>query len=108
MPAMHERTNRHASSAPDGEAALVRAVGGLTLTAAIINIIVGAGIFMLPALLFTRMGAAAPVAFLAGALAIVPIDCASPRLAAAWRRRVVRTVTSAPASVRSRASSPAR
>ena len=62
-----------ASTAPDGEAALVRAVGGVTLTAAIINIIVGAGIFMLPALLLSRMGAAAPVAFLAGALAIVPI-----------------------------------
>ncbi|MBN8481654.1 MAG: APC family permease [Xanthomonadales bacterium] len=61
------------SPVPDGEAALVRAMGGFTLTAAIINIIVGAGIFMLPALLLSRMGAAAPVAFLAGALAIVPI-----------------------------------
>jgi amino acid transporter len=56
-----------------GEAALVRAVGGFALTAAIINIIVGAGIFMLPALLVTRMGPSAPVAFVAGALAIVPI-----------------------------------
>ena len=57
----------------EGEAALVRAVGGVALTAAIINIIVGAGIFMLPALLVTRMGPSAPVAFVAGALAIVPI-----------------------------------
>lgn len=56
-----------------GEAALVRAVGGVSLAAAIINIIVGSGIFLLPALLFTRMGSSAPLAFLAGALAIVPI-----------------------------------
>jgi amino acid transporter len=57
----------------EGEAALVRAVGGIGLTAAIINIIVGAGIFMLPALLVMRMGPSAPIAFLAGALAIIPI-----------------------------------
>lgn len=57
----------------EGESALVRAVGGLALGAAIINIIVGAGIFMLPALLAARMGASAPIAFLAGALVIVPI-----------------------------------
>lgn len=56
-----------------GEGALVRAMGPVVLTAAIVNIIVGAGIFMLPALLFTRMGNAAPLAFLAGAVAIVPI-----------------------------------
>lgn len=62
--------SRHAVN---GEAALVRAVGGATLAASIVNIIVGAGIFMLPALLVTRMGAAAPSAFLAGAAAIVPI-----------------------------------
>lgn len=57
----------------EGEGALVRAVGGLALAAAIINIIVGSGIFLLPALLFSRMGSAAPLAFVAGALAIVPI-----------------------------------
>ncbi len=57
----------------EGESALVRAVGGVSLAAAIINIIVGSGIFLLPALLFTRMGSSAPIAFLAGALAIVPI-----------------------------------
>ena len=56
-----------------GDAALVRAVGPFALAASIINIIVGAGIFMLPALLATRMGAGAPLAFVAGALAIVPI-----------------------------------
>lgn len=56
-----------------GDAALVRAVGPLSLGAAIINIIVGAGIFVLPALLATRMGAGAPLAFVVGALAIVPV-----------------------------------
>lgn len=61
-------------SAPlQGDAALVRALGPFQLGASIINIIVGAGIFMLPALLATRMGAAAPLAFVAGAIAIVPI-----------------------------------
>lgn len=63
----------NASTLLEGEAALVRAVGGVALTAAIINIIVGAGIFLLPALLMTRMGPSAPIAFLAGALAIIPI-----------------------------------
>lgn len=68
------------ASAPDpvtvplrGEAALVRAIGPVALTAAIVNIIVGAGIFMLPALLASRMGEAAALAFLVGAVAIVPI-----------------------------------
>lgn len=71
---MTSRNPVDASRAPlEGEAALVRAVGGLALTAAIINIIVGAGIFMLPALLAMRMGSSAPIAFLAGALVIVPI-----------------------------------
>ncbi|MDI9238148.1 APC family permease [Lysobacter sp. LF1] len=56
-----------------GEAALVRALGPFQLGASIINIIVGAGIFMLPALLAARLGAVAPLAFVAGAAAIVPI-----------------------------------
>lgn len=58
---------------PHGEAALVRALGPFALGASILNIIVGAGIFVLPALLFTRMGSAAPLAFVVGALAIIPI-----------------------------------
>lgn len=56
-----------------GDAALVRALGPFQLGASIINIIVGAGIFMLPALLSGRMGASAPLVFVAGAIAIVPI-----------------------------------
>jgi len=66
-----------ASTSPDsslrGEAALVRSLGSFQLGASIINIIVGAGIFMLPALLAARLGNAAPLAFVAGAIAIIPI-----------------------------------
>ncbi|MGO1001807.1 APC family permease [Lysobacter sp. CA196] len=61
------------SKALQGDAALVRALGPFQLGASIINIIVGAGIFMLPALLSGRMGVSAPLAFVAGAIAIVPI-----------------------------------
>jgi len=46
------------------EAALVRALGVRQLTAAIINTTVGAGIFVLPALVARDLGAAAPLAFL--------------------------------------------
>ncbi|ROU08746.1 APC family permease [Lysobacter enzymogenes] len=56
-----------------GDAALVRALGPFQLGASIVNIIVGAGIFMLPALLYGRLGAGAPLVFVAGAMAIVPI-----------------------------------
>ncbi|MBN7135529.1 hypothetical protein A7A76_12260 [Lysobacter enzymogenes] len=66
----------HASAASrplHGDAALVRALGPFQLGASIVNIIVGAGIFMLPALLYGRLGASAPLVFVAGALAIVPI-----------------------------------
>lgn len=56
-----------------GEAALVRAVGSFALTAAVINVIVGGGIFRMPAALSMQMGAAAPLALIAGALAIVPV-----------------------------------
>ncbi|TWH99171.1 APA family basic amino acid/polyamine antiporter [Luteimonas cucumeris] len=61
------------NSALQGDAALVRAVGSFALTAAVINIIVGAGIFKMPATLSAQMGAAAPLALIAGALAIIPI-----------------------------------
>lgn len=57
----------------EGDAALVRAVGTVALTAAVINVIVGGGIFRMPAALATQMGPAAPLALLAGALAIVPV-----------------------------------
>ncbi|MET1023033.1 MAG: APC family permease [Pseudoxanthomonas sp.] len=56
-----------------GDAALIRAVGAFALTAAVINIIVGGGIFRMPSTLQAQMGAAAPLALLAGALAIIPV-----------------------------------
>lgn len=56
-----------------GEAALVRAVGTFALTAAVMNVIVGGGIFRMPAALSAQMGAVAPLALVAGALAIIPI-----------------------------------
>ena len=70
---MNDATLAAPSAALQGEAALVRALGPFALGASIINIIVGAGIFMLPALLGARMGSGAPLAFAAGALAIIPI-----------------------------------
>jgi amino acid transporter len=60
-------------SSAGAEAGLVRAIGIGALTAAVINIIIGGGVFLLPATLFGNLGAAAPTAFLAGAFAIVPI-----------------------------------
>lgn len=57
----------------EGDAALIRAVGTFALTAAVINVIVGGGIFRMPAALSAQMGTAAPLALLAGALAIVPV-----------------------------------
>ncbi len=56
-----------------GDAGLVRAVGFGGLTASVINVIVGGGIFMLPAALFLAIGPSAPLAFVAGALVIVPV-----------------------------------
>jgi len=55
------------------EAQLIRAVGVLALTAAVINVVIGGGIFRLPSSIAANMGPSAPVAFIAGALAIIPI-----------------------------------
>jgi len=63
-----------ASARPlEGDAALIRAVGTFALTAAVINVIIGGGIFRMPSALSAQMGAAAPLALIAGALAIVPV-----------------------------------
>ncbi len=62
------------SSRPlEGDAALIRAVGTFALTAAVINVIIGGGIFRMPSALGGQMGIAAPLAILAGALAIIPV-----------------------------------
>ncbi len=55
------------------DAALARAVGFGGLTASVVNVIVGSGIFMLPATLYLGMGNAAPLAFVVGAALIMPI-----------------------------------
>lgn len=61
------------SRALEGDAALVRAVGTFVLTAAVINVIVGGGIFQMPSALSKEMGVSAPLALVAGALAIIPV-----------------------------------
>ena len=68
-----DQSSRPPLGGMQGEAALIRAVGTFALTAAVINVIVGGGIFRMPASLSTQVGAAAPLALVAGALAIIPI-----------------------------------
>ena len=60
-----------AAAAQDTESQLIRAVGLFALTAAIINVVIGGGIFRLPSSIAANMGAAAPMAFIMGALAII-------------------------------------
>jgi APA family basic amino acid/polyamine antiporter len=52
------------------EGSLVRAVGGWGLTAAIVNVTIGAGIFRLPSSVASSLGAAAPLAYLLCAIAM--------------------------------------
>jgi APA family basic amino acid/polyamine antiporter len=70
---MNDATRPTPPAPLQGDAALLRAVGSFALTAAVINVIVGGGIFRMPSALATQMGAAAPLALVAGALAIIPI-----------------------------------
>jgi basic amino acid/polyamine antiporter, APA family len=55
------------------DAGLVRAIGLRRLTASIVNLMVGAGIFVLPAIVASEMGRAAPVAYVvcAGLMALI-------------------------------------
>ncbi|MFN2508279.1 MAG: APC family permease [Chthoniobacterales bacterium] len=55
---------------PARESGLIRAIGVPGLTANIVNTTIGAGIFALPASISLRLGAAAPIAFLACAAAM--------------------------------------
>ena len=58
------------------DAGLVRAIGVRRLTASIVNVTIGAGIFVLPALVAARLGAAAPVAYLVcAALMALIVSC---------------------------------
>ena len=60
-------------SSPANEQLLVRTFGTLLLAAAIVNIIVGGGIFALPGRLAATLGPAAPYAFGLGALLMIPV-----------------------------------
>ena len=54
-----------------GEAGLVRAIGLFGLTAAIVNVTVGGGIYRLPAAAAGELGTAAPIAYVVCAVALV-------------------------------------
>src|SRR3954468_18520757 len=58
---------------PAPDTGLVRAIGARQLTASIINVTIGAGIFVLPAFASSGLGAAAPIAyvFCAGLMALI-------------------------------------
>lgn len=61
------------TDASAAETTLVRAIGVRQLAASIVNVTVGAGIFVLPAAVAANLGAAAPAAFVLCALAMVLI-----------------------------------
>jgi len=60
----------HAPSAPKEEAGLIRALGVPGLAANIVNSTIGAGIFVLPALVSNGLGAASPLAYVVCAIAM--------------------------------------
>jgi basic amino acid/polyamine antiporter, APA family len=57
------------------DAGLVRAIGARQLTASIINVTIGAGIFVLPAAAAAGLGAAAPLAYVVCAVLMALIVC---------------------------------
>ena len=61
---------REAAPAVGQDGSLIRALGTWGLTAAIVNVTIGAGIFRLPASVAASLGAAAPAAYLLCALAM--------------------------------------
>jgi amino acid transporter len=60
---------------PLSDAGLVRAIGARQLTASIINVTIGAGIFVLPAVAAAGLGAAAPMAYIVCAVLMALIVC---------------------------------
>jgi amino acid transporter len=62
-----------APAAPAPEAGLVRAIGLRQMTVSIVNLTVGAGIFVLPAAVAEKLGSAAPAAYLVCAVAMALI-----------------------------------
>src|SRR6476646_7997173 len=61
------------AAAPDQ--GLVRAIGARQLTASVINVTIGAGIFVLPAVASAGLGAAAPIAYIVCAVLMALIVC---------------------------------
>lgn len=57
------------------DAGLVRAIGARDLTASIINVTIGAGIFVLPAIVAAGLGPAAPIAYIVCAALMALIVC---------------------------------
>jgi len=57
-------------SSPPKEHGLIRALGVPALTANIVNTTIGAGIFVLPALVANDLGAASPLAYVVCAIAM--------------------------------------
>jgi len=57
------------------DAGLVRAIGARQLTASIVNVTIGAGIFVLPAVASAGLGAAAPIAYVVCAAVMALIVC---------------------------------
>ena len=71
---MHGRARQDtAKGDAHAEPQLVRAIGVRQLTASIVNVTVGAGIFVLPAAVAANLGAAAPAAYLVCAVAMALI-----------------------------------
>jgi APA family basic amino acid/polyamine antiporter len=60
---------------PASDTGLVRAIGARQLTASIINVTIGAGIFVLPAVAAAGLGAAAPMAYIVCAVLMALIVC---------------------------------
>src|SRR3954467_15788209 len=57
------------------DAGLVRAIGARQLTASVINVTIGAGIFVLPAVASAGLGPAAPIAYIVCAVLMALIVC---------------------------------
>src|SRR4029079_12826701 len=71
----HQHEVQSARMPATAETALVRAIGPRQLTASIINITIGAGIFVLPAVAARGLGPAAPLAYVVCACLMALIVC---------------------------------
>jgi APA family basic amino acid/polyamine antiporter len=58
------------------EEGLVRSIGPIALTASLVNVIIGGGIFAIPATVAAEVGAAAPLAYIVGGAAILLVAIA--------------------------------